>query len=186
MLKITLFIILAVVSWLEPGKSYANGHVQSPPECYSNDGKQVEFVRLPRQELWNVGAAVAVALNVDDRAIVGVDKIGFPMMPQAFQTFVLYHECAHHELGHTEKVHAHYDGDVTNWEPVADCTAAKKLVTAGFSREDFNQLFDAMSNRWLLYNLSWGVKQTGYNQKAYNRTPEQRVQAVKDCIQWTN
>ncbi len=87
-----------------------------------------------------------------------LDKSGMPQiyfntprlkkLPLAAGTFILYHECGHHALGHLLEV-----GSILTDEQAADCWAARSLVLTGqFDANDIRTAGDSVSrlNRTML------------------------------------
>lgn len=177
-------IVLVIIGICQSQRGYVIGFV-SPPICYDPSGIKAEYHLIPQKQLWDWGAGIAIAFRgFNGTPIIGVDKDDFDLLPYTTQDFFLHHECGHIVLDHakTDMVKAAINNkDPTINEKDADCYAGKKLVELGYTRDDFQEIFDSFVDRKLLYKLTHGVKTDEYNTKAY-KMPKQRVADIKSCI----
>lgn len=140
-------IVVAVI--LVPSIWAKNEHVVS--WCEGPEGERVHMVPVARHFLNARGASFGIAegkRTKDDQDLVVHYDWTMSMLPREFQRFIFYHECAHHELGHTSiPVHKEYAGWSSNRakrETEADCRALERLKNDGM---DDNVVFETYRDR---------------------------------------
>lgn len=99
------------------------------PECHDPLGLKVQWVGVPVETLKKFNARAAVGIRSQTPAFgeyakVLYNKDSLPYAPDEWIRFILYHECAHHELGH---LLPEYKPASIQDEWDADCVAVKKL-----------------------------------------------------------
>lgn len=107
------------------------------PVCLAN-GQPVIYIRSNTKHLLDNKVSVAGANWIDGYPAILFDFDEFQNFTPEFQTWVVYHECAHWELNHIGS----YSGRREYTEHEADCLAAKKLVNSGFSDDQLNHILD--------------------------------------------
>lgn len=179
---------IASVSYLN-GVVAVNKYGDAYPQTCSVDGDRVRFFTLSSKDLGERGAALAMASKGKAGRAIWVDETHFfdDRLTPEFQHFVLNHECAHHELKHTdshlEEETAAYQGEENMMEPEADCRAAMRLVELGYGPREFAIILEQVGDAELMKDLSVEAVPTEYNKVAYKPLSE-RVNDLKQCIGW--
>ena len=103
-----------------------------PPLCFNDRGETVEFItRSPSQG--EVAAGIAHR-DSDGRPIIV--RMNYDKADPAFQRFVDFHECAHHQVGHVDQPHPPRNSfDHLMNESIADCIAILRI------REEANHTY---------------------------------------------
>lgn len=111
--------------------------------CTSKDGKPVTFKALPTDVIYARGFAMAMAgLNKSTGGrIIYYDGNLYKKAPRDFQRFTLFHECAHHALGHIRPGMNPRVSISLLKENEADCYAKKRLIAAGGNMETVYKTF---------------------------------------------
>jgi len=123
------------------------------PACRSIEGKNVE-VAGASEEFLRVQAYTKLALSLtgaDGVPVILLDTESLGKLPEQFQNFVFFHECAHHELGHVTleniiKEQTLRKADLSR-ELNADCVSVKRLVSDpkfSYTRADIDVIMDTM------------------------------------------
>lgn len=125
----------------------------APPVCVDDRGMEVTYKFTTGEGLR--GRVVNFAAAMRDPEVTGkpfilLDAPLLAMMTPQFQNLNYYHECAHHELGHLNKLPKEYSkAEKRAIEGEADCEAAKKLsAEIGYRREDMNILYRNLTSIW--------------------------------------
>ncbi len=99
------------------------------PECTDPTGLKVQWIGVPVEVLikYNARAAIGVRSKTPafgEYAKVLYNKDSLPHAQDEWIRFILYHECAHHTLGH---LLPDYPPPSIPDEWIADCVAVRKL-----------------------------------------------------------
>ena len=102
----------------------ARHSVIAPLSCSNNLGEPVSFISrsgLP-------GKVAAGMANRDTDGNPVIYRMNYDQATPAFQRFVDFHECAHHQLGHVDQPHPPYNSfeHLMN-ESIADCVAILRV-----------------------------------------------------------
>ena len=109
--------------------------VIEPPSCINNHGENVQFVsRATSQSQIAAGMANRSA---DGKPIIY--RMNYENADPAFQRFIDFHECAHHQVGHVDQPHPQRNSyeHLMN-ESIADCVAILRV------REEADESFSAV------------------------------------------
>lgn len=102
------------------------------PQCVSAKGKSVEFQAVDEPFLKVIGIKLAASLiGHYETPVVVLDIQNLQKLPIEFQQYVVYHECAHHQIpGHVDGRAEQLSLKKKNIarEAEADCLAVKNLV----------------------------------------------------------
>ncbi len=106
--------------------------VVTPPSCSNNQGEPVLFIS--RSGLQGQVAAGMAYRDTDGNPIIY--RMNYDKATPAFQRFIDFHECAHHQAGHVDQPHPPRNsfGHLMN-ESIADCIAILRL------REEANETY---------------------------------------------
>ena len=118
------------------------------PACRNNHGQLVSFRETTTRELKREGVGLAVSYK-DSAGIprVDYDAKRLSRTPPEFQEDVLYHECAHHALGHPDLSQAAFNAAEKKYEEQADCHAFQKLVREkNFGYREIKIIADTMDS----------------------------------------
>lgn len=189
MFRYIAFVLLAVSLTVNaetgPLALSESGVLAEPPLCVV-DGELIKYHPAETKMLWKMGAFLAIATinpETEKREIL-LDGKFFPASPPPFQYYVMMHECAHHKLGHVSKEAfasiSPPDGAET-FEAEADCRALKKAEDV-FTDEDFEKVFEFMTDRRFMGAASKGVALSTYAEIAHSWTLEERVQKARECV----
>lgn len=109
--------------------------VITPPSCINNLGETVQFV----SRTTNQGRFAAGMANRDADGKPVIYRMNYEKADPAFQRFVDYHECAHHQVGHVDRPHPPRNSyeHLMN-ESIADCVAILRV------REEADESFSAV------------------------------------------
>lgn len=119
------------------------------PICHDDKGVRVKFIPVSPVTLMMNGTSVAMAVkDKQGKPVVAYDSYWIATLVPQHRTFIFYHECAHHELGHTN-LPKYYNSpnDIEKGENDADCFAAQKVKQSGFTQNDFNELIRSVKER---------------------------------------
>lgn len=149
------------------------------PQSCNVDGKEVYLFTTTTEKLNERGAGLAMATQGSSGRAVWVDRNFFfdKRLTPEFQHFVLHHECAHHELGHTENAAA-FQGDDSLEEVEADCRAVHRLVEQGFGPREFKIIFQQVGDEELMNTMSVSTEAD----ERYKSLTD-RVKDLKDCLE---
>lgn len=109
--------------------------VVAPPVCLNNLGESVSFISRPTTQ----GQVAAGMANRDSDGNPVIYRANYEKATPAFQKFVDFHECAHHQVGHVDQPHPPRNSfeHLMN-ESIADCVAILRV------REEANDSFSAV------------------------------------------
>lgn len=115
------------------------------PECTDMQGRQISYIPRTTQAMRAERLAIGAAWN-DPRTgqpYIDFDAERLPATPPEFQLFALYHECAHHQLGHTSLKANDMTKPLQAYEEDADCAAFTRLHREkGFGMREINIIGD--------------------------------------------
>ena len=132
-LSVLVFALVAVL----PRDSLADKtyEVITPPACVNNLGETILFsLRSGGQ-----GGVAAGMANRDADGRPVIFRMNYEKASPAFQRFIDYHECAHHQVGHVDQPHPPRNSyaHLMN-ESIADCVAILRV------REEADYSYDAV------------------------------------------
>jgi hypothetical protein len=109
--------------------------VIAPPSCSNNQGEPVLFISRSGLQ----GRVAAGMANRDTDGTPVIYRMNYDKATPAFQRFVDFHECAHHQVGHVDQLHPPRNSfeHLMN-ESIADCVAILRV------REEANESFDGV------------------------------------------
>jgi len=132
-LSVLVFGLVAVL----PRGSLADqtNEVTTPPACVNNLGETILF-SLQSGSQGDVAAGMANR-DTDGRPVIF--RMNYENATPAFQRFIDYHECAHHQVGHVDQPHPPRNSyaHLMN-ESIADCIAILRV------REEADDSYDAI------------------------------------------
>jgi hypothetical protein len=106
--------------------------VVTPPVCINNLGETVSFISRPT----NRSQVAAGMANRDSDGNPVIYRVRYELATPAFQKFVDFHECAHHQVGHVDQPHPPRNSyDHLMNESIADCVAILRV------REEDNESY---------------------------------------------
>ena len=113
----------------------ATHSVIAPPSCSNNQGELVSFIS--RSGLQGQVAAGMANRDIDGNPVIY--RMNYDKATPAFQRFVDFHECAHHQVGHIDQPHPPRNSfeHLMN-ESIADCVAILRV------REEANETYAAV------------------------------------------
>ena len=113
----------------------ATRSVIAPPSCSNNQGEPVSFIS--RSGLQGQVAAGMAKRDTDGNPVIY--RMNYDKATPAFQRFVDFHECAHHQVGHIDQPHPPRNSfeHLMN-ESIADCVAILRV------REEANETYAAV------------------------------------------
>lgn len=123
----------------------ANAAPIAPPaygECRNASGQSVSYIPLPPPMFKQMfpGYRFGVAIPTIYGPVVMYDYQDLGQFPAQTQEIILWHECAHHELGHMNQSAAYGGHDVAQRkqsEREADCQSGKSVILRrNFSNDD--------------------------------------------------
>jgi len=98
--------------------------VVTPPACINNLGETVSFISRPTTR----GQVAAGMANRDSDGNPVIYRMSYELATPAFQKFVDFHECAHHQVGHVDQPHPPRNSyDHLMNESIADCVAILRV-----------------------------------------------------------
>jgi len=119
--------------------------------CSTKSGLDVIYTPSERRNssLHNFSAVIRDETGAEGTrhkvARIFYDQAALANMPAVSQLFLMRHECAHHELGHTETYYRNPRVSralVARFEQEADCSAAQSLQQEGISRDEIAQALE--------------------------------------------
>ena len=123
----TLIVILSGIASAETKYT-----VVAPPVCVNNLGESVSFFSRPTTQ----GRVAAGMANRDNDGNPVIYRANYEKATPAFQKFVDFHECAHHQVGHVDQPHPPRNSyDHLMNESIADCVAILRV------REEDNESY---------------------------------------------
>jgi len=103
-----------------------------PPLCFNDRGETVEFITRSASQ----GEVAAGMANRDSDGRPIIVRMNYDKADPAFQRFVDFHECAHHQVGHVDQPHPPRNSfDHLMNESIADCIAILRI------REEANHTY---------------------------------------------
>lgn len=173
-----------VVTLLFVGVAHSKDGIIPLPHCDVPGPAPVEYYATTQRFINSHGGAIATAGRnpANGKYFIMYDKLAFQQFPPAFQRWVFAHECAHHQLGHTQHPYQPANKAKANRdERDADCAAAKNL--ADLSEQDWNTITATMSDRKLLQQFTGIPDYVNQDQFGYHGDDAERVATVKQCLQ---
>ena len=109
--------------------------VTTPPACVNNLGETILFSLRSGSQ----GGVAAGMANRDTDGRPVIFRMNYENATPAFQRFIDYHECAHHQVGHVDQPHPPRNSyaHLMN-ESIADCIAILRV------REEVDDSYDAV------------------------------------------
>ena len=129
-------LVLALVAVLPRGSlADQTNQVITPPACVNNLGETILFSLRSGSQ----GGVAAGMANRDADGRPVIFRMNYDKATPAFQRFIDYHECAHHQVGHVDQPHPPRNSyaHLMN-ESIADCIAILRV------REEANDSYDAV------------------------------------------
>ena len=122
----------------------ATHSVIAPPSCSNNQGEPVSFISRSGLQ----GQVAAGMANRDTDGNPVIYRMNYDKATSAFQRFVDFHECAHHQVGHVDQPHPPRNSSEHFMnESIADCIAALRFRDEYQKSEiDFEKLITALSS----------------------------------------
>ena len=103
-----------------------------PPRCFNHLGETVEYITRSASQ----GQVAAGMANRDSDGRPIIVRMNYDKADPAFQRFVDFHECAHHQVGHVDQPHPPRNSfDHLMNESIADCVAILRV------REEANHTY---------------------------------------------
>ena len=103
-----------------------------PPLCFNDRGETVEYIMRSASQ----GQVAAGMANRDSDGRPIIVRMNYEKADPAFQRFVDFHECAHHQVGHVDQPHPPRNSfDHLMNESIADCVAILRI------REEANHTY---------------------------------------------
>ncbi|MDB4022351.1 hypothetical protein N8348_03745 [Litorivicinus sp.] len=103
-----------------------------PPLCFNDRRETVEFITHSASQ----GEVAAGMANRDSDGRPIIVRMNYDKADPAFQRFVDFHECAHHQVGHVDQPHPPRNSfDHLMNESIADCIAILRI------REEANHTY---------------------------------------------
>lgn len=158
-----------------------------PPVCRTLNGKIVRHVIVSQEFLNRYNGSLAMAMHHFPTKInqTAFDYKSFQNFAPEFQLWVLAHECAHHQLGHTLFANNDETRRQSNKiEMEADCHAAELLKD--LTDEQWDSVFAEMKNEKKIQAAAItgpftpDVIKTLY--PGYHNNHKQRAEHVKQCL----
>ena len=172
------YIILCLLILLSPFTTDAESVLGEFPVCIVNN-QLVTYYPVSSEFLQELNVSVAVATLYPDtlEPIVLYDVELMAQMPAEFNTYVLYHECAHHKLKHVSlKIMTGYSNQkATNAEQEADCYAAQQIAKKHFTNQQVKIIED------VLLTFGTGAKFIAANNSKKYGTLDERIHTLKTC-----
>ncbi len=132
---LTIFICTLMV--MASRAVLADGTYQpiAPPSCVNNLGETVLFLISASGD----GDVAAGMANRDADARPVIYRVNYEKATPAFQRFIDFHECAHHQVGHVDQPHPPRNSyDHLMNESIADCVAILRV------REESNDTYQSV------------------------------------------
>ena len=103
-----------------------------PPVCFNHLGETVKYITRSASQ----GQVAAGMANRDSDGRPIIVRMNYDKADPAFQRFVDFHECAHHQVGHVDQPHPPRNSfDHLMNESIADCAAILRV------REEANHTY---------------------------------------------
>ena len=111
-----------------------------PPSCFNHLGETVQYIT--RSESQGQVAAGMANRDSDGRPIIV--RMNYDKADPAFQRFVDFHECAHHQVGHVDQPHPPRNSfDHLMNESIADCVAILRVREE--ANHTYSQVIEALT-----------------------------------------
>ena len=111
-----------------------------PPRCFNHLGETVEYITRSASQ-GQVAAGMATR-DSDGRPIIV--RMNSDKADPAFQRFVDFHECAHHQVGHVDQLHPPRNSlDHLMNESIADCVAILRVREE--ANHTYSQVIEALT-----------------------------------------
>ena len=130
-----MYLSLAIITSSSFATAEATHSVIAPPSCSNNQGEPVSFVSRSGLQ----GKVAAGMANRDTDGNPVIYRMNYDKATPAFQRFIDFHECAHHQVGHVDQPHPPRNSfeHLMN-ESIADCVAILRV------REEANESYAAV------------------------------------------
>ena len=128
-------LALVIMTSISLAMAEATHSVIAPPSCSNNQGEPVSFISRSGLQ----GQVAAGMANRDTDGNPVIYRMNYDKATSAFQRFVDFHECAHHQVGHIDQPHPPRNSfeHLMN-ESIADCVAILRV------REEANETYAAV------------------------------------------
>jgi uncharacterized protein YifE (UPF0438 family) len=176
-IKTTLAIGLLLLS-----NAVSANNIIPLPACNVPGPYPVEYHATTQAFLNKHGGAIASAGRHPGtgKYFILYDHQAFNSFPAPFQKWIMAHECAHHQLGHTIKPFEAANREKVNRdERAADCRAAQTL--SKMSEKEWKQVFAVMSDKQRLDKFAGYPAHIDPAQFGYHNDHADRVATVKRC-----
>ena len=111
-----------------------------PPRCFNHLGETVEYITRSTSQ----GQVAAGMANRDSDGRPIIVRMNYDKADPAFQRFVDFHECAHHQVGHVDQPHPPRNSfDHLMNESIADCVAILRVREE--ANHTYSQVIEALT-----------------------------------------
>jgi hypothetical protein len=111
-----------------------------PPRCFNHLGETVEYITRSASQ----GQVAAGMANRDSDGRPIIVRMNYDKADPAFQRFVDFHECAHHQVGHVDQPHPPRNSfDHLMNESIADCVAILRVREE--ANHTYSQVIEALT-----------------------------------------
>ncbi len=111
-----------------------------PPRCFNHLGETVEYITRSASQ----GQVAAGMANRDSDGHPIIVRMNYDKADPAFQRFVDFHECAHHQVGHVDQPHPPRNSfDHLMNESIADCVAILRVREE--ANHTYSQVIEALT-----------------------------------------
>ena len=148
--RFVLFIsclFFAVAGYAYDLTTAKNGIVKNLPIC-TVDGVEAKYIQS-RKQVWARTVSIA-SVDYDKRGnpLIIIDPIAFADAPPEFQVWVALHECNHHLRNHLRSGVEIGFSPMTKFaqEHQSDRYASTKIVQAGFTEEQIQNIYDVIAD----------------------------------------
>jgi hypothetical protein len=134
-LRVTAVLVMVSMNLNAMAMGDTLNPVIAPPRCINNHGENVQFVSRATSQS-QIAAGMANR-NADGKPVIY--RMNYENADPAFQRFIDFHECAHHQVGHVDQPHPQRNSyeHLMN-ESIADCVAILRV------REEADESFSAV------------------------------------------
>jgi hypothetical protein len=162
-LRLSILMSIVVIGSLQPAFSSDAYQVIPPPICMNNLGETVVFSSRTSDR----GQVAAGMANRDQHGSPVIYRVNYENATPAFQRFIDFHECAHHQVGHVDQPHPPRNSyDHLMNESIADCIAILRV------REEANETYEAV-----IADLVDAMTQIGFPKVS----TDSRLSNMKNC-----
>ena len=111
-----------------------------PPSCLNHLGETVQYITRSASQ----GQVAAGMANRDSDGRPIIVRMNYDKADPAFQRFVDFHECAHHQVGHVDQPHPPRNSfDHLMNESIADCVAILRVREE--ANHTYSQVIEALT-----------------------------------------